>query len=344
MILTFDGSYGSPSGARPWRNLDRKSLLKGLEEGNMKISALVIVGTLVIVGCGTEPAPPVGEQAPPADEWKAPTNLFGGCILTTPIGEVPEDLYTITDVVPTDDIPPFTKKLTVYGLTLAAGDDASDDFMRLVAKTITEIFPRAEGLDLAKQEEVLRNQYLYKALIPVPVGEDMSFFEEDQETFFQLASQNSICDIIMSEVPGQVMEVVEHILHFVSDTGLHYAFPAEWGISKESEIAVAMNEAIEKGYYEVEQYGDIDNEEEHHRVLIQEFAYWAISTYWDLQGAYGPVGEAEWNIVTAAELKEKMPALSDMIERTVATVMVAPSLETLQQIGPTRAEEREARD
>ncbi len=37
--------------------------------------------------------------------------------------------------------------------TLAARDDASDDFMRLVAKTVTEILPRDEGLDLVKQEE-----------------------------------------------------------------------------------------------------------------------------------------------------------------------------------------------
>jgi hypothetical protein len=310
----------------------------------MKVSVLVFVGLLVIAGCATEPAPQITEEAPPTDEWQPPAHLYGGCILTTPIGEVPGDLYTVTNVMPADDIPPFTKRLMVYGLTLAAGDDASDDFMRLVARAITEVFPRDENLDLAKQEEILRNQYLYKALIPVPVGEDMSFFEEDRETFMQLAGENSICDIIMSDVPGQVMEVVEHILHFVSDTGLHYAFPAEWGISKDSEIALAMNEAIEKGYYEIEQYDEFEDEEEHLRVLIQEFAYWAISTYWDLQEAYGPVGEAEWNIVTSAELKEKMPALYDMIERTIATVMVAPSLETLQQIGPTRAEEREARE
>jgi hypothetical protein len=310
----------------------------------MKVSALALVGILVIVGCGTEPAPPAVEQAPPSDEWEAPAHLFGGCILTTPIGEVPEDLYTVTAVVPADDIPPFTKKLTAYGLTLAAGDDASDDFMMLVARAITEIFPREEGMDLAKQEEILRNHYLYKALIPVPVGEDMSFFEEDKEIFMELAGQNSICDIIMSEVPGQVMEVVEHILHFVSDTGLHYAFPAEWGISMDSEIALAMNEAIEKGYYDIEQYAEFEDEEEHQRVLIQEFAYWAITTYWDLQETYGPVGEAEWHIVTSAELKEKLPALYEMIGRTVATVMVAPSLETLQQIGPTRAEERAARE
>jgi hypothetical protein len=311
----------------------------------MKALVLILALALSVMTCRATPddtipadEPPISAVDPPAAE----TDMLGGCILTTPIGELPEDLYLVTDVVPSSDIPPFTKKVTVYGLTLAARDEAPDEFMRLVATTITEIFPRDEGLDLSKQEEILRNHYLYKALIPVPVGEDLSFIEEDEATWMKTASQNSICDIIMADVSGQVMEVVEHILHFVSDTGLHYAFPAEWGISRDSELAIAMNEAIEKGYYEVEQYGDIDDEEEYFRVLMQEFAYWAISTNWDLQEAYGPVGEAEWNIVTAAELEEKLPALHGMIERTVGTVMVPPTLETLQKIGPTRAEEREA--
>jgi hypothetical protein len=96
-----------------------------------------------------------------ADEWQPPANLYGGCILMTPIGEVPEDLYTVTDVVPATDIPPFTKKLTVYGLTLAAGDDASDDFMRLVAQTITEIFSRDEALEIRlKARPAHRETYL----------------------------------------------------------------------------------------------------------------------------------------------------------------------------------------
>ncbi len=312
----------------------------------MKAQMLTVSLVVLVMACGAAPQEgPASTDHPSASmEETNTTELFGGCILATPIGEVPEDLYTVTDVVPVHDIPPFTKKLTAYGLTLAAQDHASDDFMRLVATTITEIFPRDESLDLAKQEEILRNHYLYKALIPVPVGEDMSFFEENEADIMKAASQNSICDIIMSDVPGQVMEVVEHILHFVSDTGLHYAFPAEWGISKDSEVAIAMNEAIEKGYYEIEQYGDIEDEEEHFRVLIQEFAYWAISTNWDLQEAYGPAGEAEWKIITAADFREKMPAFNEMIDRTVGTVMVAPSLETLQKLGPTRAEERAAKN
>jgi hypothetical protein len=313
------------------------------KEDVMRALLPILSLALLVIACGAapeEPAPPAGET-PQETQPAAETAMLGGCILATPIGEVPDDLYLQTDVVPTDEYGPFTKELTVYGLKLVARDDASDDFMRLVARTITEIFPRDSNLDLAKQEEILRNQYLYKAVIPVPVGEDMSFIEDDEATFERIASQNTICDIIMEDVPGQVMEVVEHILHYVSDVGLHYTFPDEWGISRDSELAQGMEKAIEAGYYDIEQYGDIPEEEEHFRVLMQEFAYWVISTAWDLQEAYGPVGEAEWSIVTAAELQEKLPELYGMFERTVVTVMVAPSLETLQEIGPTRAEERE---
>ncbi len=68
--------------------------------------------------------------------------------------------------------------------------------------------------------------------------------------------------------PGQVMEVVEHILHFVSDVGLHYTFPNEWGISKKSKLWEAMQEAVEKGYYDISSYADIDEENVRDRVTL----------------------------------------------------------------------------
>ena len=273
--------------------------------------------------------------------------MFGGCILAEPLGEVPEDPRWTGPIESTDEYPPFTKKMMVNGLLLVAGEDASDDFLKLVATAIEEHFPADESLDLETQAEILRNLYRYRSVIPVPVGEDFDFFEHPD--FEQTAANNSVCDIIMEGVPGQVMEVVEHILHYVSDTGLHYTFPAEWGISANSVVNQGMEEAIEKGYYDVTQYqeevdasgGEI-NDEEYHRILIQEFAYWLITTYWDLQEDYGPVGEAEWHIVTSAELKEKLPDLWAMVDETVGRTMAAPTRETLQAIGPTRAEERAA--
>ena len=52
---------------------------------------------------------------------------------------------------------------------------------------------------------------------------------------------------------------------------------------------------------------DIPREEEglFQRVIVQEFAYWLISTYWNLQEPYGPLEEEEWNIDNKEQLLEK---------------------------------------
>ncbi|MXZ38606.1 MAG: hypothetical protein F4230_15080 [Holophagales bacterium] len=300
---------------------------------------------LMLAGCGGREAADSGDDklaegavAEAADS--APTHL-GGCILLDPKGDVPEDVYQHGDVVATNALAPFTKELQVYGLKLAARDDISDDYMRLVARTIAESFPRDAGLDADFQRELLANHYRYNALIPVPLGYDYSFMDEADERWAAIERDNSVCDVIMQDVPqGQVMEVVEHILHYVTDIGLHYTFPEVWGIAEDSELARAMAKAVDEGYYQADQYLDIEDAEIRFRVQMQEFAYWFITTAWNLQAPYGPVWEEEWTIRDQDELREKLPELYAAYEETAARVMVAPSLATLREIGPTRAEER----
>jgi len=265
---------------------------------------------------------------------------FGGCILTSPGGEVPADLYAETAVTTSDEYPPFTKKLGVNGITLIAPDEVPDGFMELVARTIREIFARNASTDVAAQDELVRNLYRYRTVIPVPLGDDgMDFLRDHEEAWSRTESANSICDIIMAGLDrGQVMEVIEHILHFVSDMGLHYTFPDEWGLQGPSALRAGMDKAVADGYYVIGSYDDIDDDEVRDRVLLQEFAYWVISTAWNLQADYGPK-EEEWSIVDEADLRAKLPELYDAYARTVGVVMVAPSLETLREIGPTRAEE-----
>jgi hypothetical protein len=269
-----------------------------------------------------------GEQASETSE-SAKTHL-GDCIRLSPTGEVPQDLYQVGDVVPTDEYKPFTKKLSVYGITLIGRDDISDDFMRKVAKTITEMFPQeGDGIDTELQEEVLINMYRYKPVIPFFLGHDHEFIPEDEAAFDITRSQNSICDIIMEGVSGQVNEVVEHILHFVTDVGLHYTFPDDWGVSETSKVYHAMQEAIEKEYYIVEQYGMRDSETRN-RVLIQEFAYWMIGSGWNFLGPYAP--DAEWKIVrTKSDLKEMLPLSYELFEGTIPKVMASPSTDTLEK-------------
>jgi hypothetical protein len=133
----------------------------------------------------------------------------------------------------------------------------------------------------------------------------------------------------MQGVSGQVNEVVEHILHFVTDVGLHYTFPDEWGISESSKVYHAMQEAIEKEYYIVEQYGEREGEVRN-RVLIQEFAYWLIGSGWNFLGPYAP--DAEWKIIrTKSDLKERLPLSYELFESTIPKVMASPSIKTLEE-------------
>jgi hypothetical protein len=282
----------------------------------------IVTLTLLLGSCKSEKTVPETTES-------VKTHL-GGCILISPAAEAPSDLYQESDIVPTDEYKPFTKKLSVYGITLIGRDDISDDFMQKVAKTIKEIFPQDGDIDSELQKEVLRNMYRYKTVIPLFLGEDYEFAPSDEAAWDITTSRNSICDIIMEGVPGQVNEVVEHILHHVTDVGLHYTFPDEWGISKTSKIYHAMQEAIDKGHYNIEQYDEDVDDEERTRVLIQEYAYWVIFTAWDLYEPYGP--EAEWTgIKNPDDLKNKLPLSYEVFKETIPKVMVSPSRSTLEK-------------
>ncbi len=173
--------------------------------------------------------------------------------------------------------------------------------------------------------------YERNAVIPFFLGENFDMSPEDEAAFDITKNRNSVCDIIMKDVPGQVMEVVEHILHYVNDTGLHFSYPERWGVTKDSQFYQMMLEAGEKGFYDYGSYDDIEDEETRVRVALQEFGYWIISTAWKLQEPYGPRETSEWTIRNAADMQEKFPAMYQFYEETVATIMVTPSIETLEE-------------
>ena len=250
------------------------------------------------------------------------------CIQTDPSGIVPDDLYQVGSVTPTDLYPPFTKKLDVCGITLIAGDKISNSFMANVALTIKEMFIVNENTDTLLQQILLTNLYQYKTVIPLFYGENWSIEPENESVWDVLGAENSVCDIIMEGVPDPVMEVVEHILHHLTDIGLHYTYPADWGLTSSSRLYNETQEAVSLGYYDIAQYSDILDAGVRNRVILQEYAYWIIYTAWDLRQNYGP-DQSEWSIVTGSELQSKLPESYALVQETIPSVMTCPSKETL---------------
>ena len=265
-----------------------------------------------------------------SDRTSLDNTHLGGCILIDPVADLPSNIYQMTSITETNEYEPFNKKLTVCGIILIGRDDISDDFMQKVAETIKEIFsPNGENINKDLQEDLIINMYKYRTVIPLFKGENFDFTSSDEKLWDRTTAENSICDIIMEGVPGQVTEVVEHILHFVTDIGMHYTFPDEWGISKSSKLYELMQQAIDNQYYDVAQYSDIDDDADRLRVLLQEYAYWIIYTSWDLREPYGPQ-EAEWSIMSSSELNDKLPQSYQLFQKIVPKVMVRPSKEMLE--------------
>jgi len=250
------------------------------------------------------------------------------CVQTEPTGIVPDDLYQVGFVTPTDSYPPFTKKLDVCGISLIAGDKISNPFMENVALTIKEMFIVNGNTDTLLQQILLANLYQYKTVIPLFYGEDWSIEPENESAWDTLGAENSVCDIIMEGVPDPVMEVVEHILHHLTDIGLHYTYPADWGLTNSSRLYTITQEAISLGYYDIAQYSDIPETDVRNRVILQEYAYWVIYTAWDLRDNYGP-SQSEWSIANGSELLSKLPESYALFQETIPTVMTCPSQETL---------------
>ena len=69
----------------------------------------------------------------------------------------------------------------------------------------------------------------------------------------------------------QIGEVIEHLLHTITNVILYLAYPKEWDYNKSSsELSLAMQESIDKGIYDISSYDDLKNDKEgYNKVLTQ---------------------------------------------------------------------------
>ena len=252
------------------------------------------------------------------------SDIAHDCMISIPRDSIPTDLYSIGDIVLSDQFPPFNKSLDVCGIKLIARDNISNEFMINIAKTISEIFAINNNTDQLLQRQVIENMYKYKTTIPLFYGEDWSIESSEEQEWEQTNAASSMCDIIMENVPNQVMEVIEHILHHVTDIGLHFTFADDWGLDPNSELYRVTNLAIGSGNYNISQYSDISELDVRNRVILQEYAYWIIYTSWDLREKYGPE-ESEWSIMTREEFMIKEPAAFDLFQNTIPKILSCPS-------------------
>lgn len=258
----------------------------------------------------------------------------GGCVMISSRGLPGSNLQTVSSVVATDGserTQPFTKISTAYGVTLLATNNSSNSFMEDIGNTIQAMFTSTASPDVNAQANLVNNLYQYAATIPLFAQGELASFD-----FAETKDYNSICDTIKSGQGirnDQVLEVMEHILHIVTNVGFHYTFTDNWGINTSSTLYGCMQKAINAGYYNVSSYEAI-GEESRNRIKLQEFAYWFISSAWGLQATYGDNDTSEWSLKDSTNLQNSMPTCyTQLITNGSDKVITAPSSSLLNALG-----------
>lgn len=278
-----------------------------------KILIIIIVLTLLL---GSTVYFLLPKQAPTTSLSMDGTHI-GGAVFKTAQRDALNNVYSVKKEALTG-YGDFDRTVTVYGLTLIVHKDIQDDFVDKIVATMKGMFP---SVDDPKQEEILQNMYKYKAALPVVPSEDSVASMQEK-----LMKNFSLCDIIMKTDQQQANEVLEHLLHAITDVGLHYTYPETWGLS-ESKAAKEMQTSIDRKYYNISDYKDFPTSIKN-RVLIQEYAYWVITAIWDTQKLYGSNGN-EWTLNTREKLEADQPELLNLYNSTISHLMVKPDAKIL---------------
>ena len=253
-----------------------------------------------------------------------------------------ESNISLGEIVEDDSYLDYHRYIDVAGLRMFVLPEVGEEFIYKVGEIYYLMLQEGEHIDQDIRSSYLKtvkNDFVFQkigyegperyGLDSDPPGIDCcpgKGYEDNQTDFIW-------------EYPGasgddQIGEVVEHLLHTV--TGVAFALEfTEWNWENpNSEIVLAMNEAIEKNIFDISSYEEIKNSgniEDFNRITSIEFAFWGIVTEWGYGDIYD-LPHDEFTISTPSEVKEQLPLFHKLFEDTIKTIFTPPNKDYLREL------------
>ncbi|MFL2815699.1 MAG: hypothetical protein ACJZ9D_01740 [Alphaproteobacteria bacterium] len=248
------------------------------------------------------------------------------------------DIYSKGSIITDEQFAPFNRYIDVNGLRMFVLDKVKDEFVLDVANTFEAMFPQSsDTIDLASQQLILQSMSDYKHfqrigyIGPPEDGEPASAPLSGDWEF----AQDYIWEKPNSSTASQIGEVVEHLLHTISSLSLKYTFPEKWDWDDtSSDVYLAMQEAIDKGIYNVSSYSSLKSDPEgYNKIIVQEFVYWFVSAEWDyfevmglsVNGSWEGGSNEEWSLLTSQEVEEQLPLAHKLYVESFSKLVQKPS-------------------
>lgn len=253
-----------------------------------------------------------------------------------------EPTVSLGEIVEDDSYLDYHRYIDVAGLRMFVLPEVGEEFIYKVGEIYYLMLQKGEHIDQDIRSSYLKtvkNDFVFQkigyegperyGLDSDPPGIDCcpgKGYEDNQTDF--------IWEYPSASGDDQIGEVVEHLLHTV--TGVAFALEfTEWNWENpNSEIVLAMNEAIEKNIFDISSYERIKNSgniEDFNRITSIEFAFWGIVTEWGYGDIYD-LPHDEFTISTPSEVKEQLPLFHKLFEDTIKTIFTPPDKEYLREM------------
>ena len=253
-----------------------------------------------------------------------------------------EPTISLGEIVKDDSYLDYHRYIDVAGLRMFVLPEVGEEFIYKVGEIYYLMLQKGEHIDQDIRSSYLKtvkNDFVFQkigyegperyGLDSDPPGIDCcpgKGYDDNQTDF--------IWEYPDASADEQIGEVVEHLLHTV--TGVAFALEfKEWDWENpNSEINLAVNEAIENNIFDTSSYERIKNSgniEDFNRITSIEFAFWGIITEWGYGDIYD-LPHDEFTISTPTEVKEQLPLFHKLFENTIKTIFTPPDKEYLREI------------
>ena len=237
-----------------------------------------------------------------------------------------------------NDFPNFVDS---NNMRIFARKGVSNSFLNNVGSAYGEMFKENSNIDQSMRSNFLnvcKEKYVYQRVGVDGMANNSNFNPgtppkpyDDNATDYIWEMQTGGAD--------QIGEVIEHLLHTVTAVTMYLAYP-DWNYkSSNSQLYLAMMEAVNKGVYDISDYDNLKGEDVYERIITQEYAYWLILAEWDYYEVAGKkdngmTGNGEFTLGTSSEIKSQLPLGHKLYQDHIEKILSIPNKEKIISFFP----------
>ena len=185
---------------------------------------------------------------------------------------------------------PFNRYIDSHGLRIFVLDDVSNSFIKKVTATYEAMLTTTSLIDTEQRatfKETLENNYVFQKVgvegpeyygggnnfqEPHPINGN--YRDEQTDYIWEGTSRTYGEKTNIQAAASQTGNVIEHLLHTITSIGFNLAYPEWKWADSSSSINLAMQQAIDGGYYDISSYASVlDRDPEGHMFTMKDICF-----------------------------------------------------------------------